>query len=571
MEIKGLKLPYLKFLALAIFVLFSGTHALSRVTWFFGLYSFGKALVLSSVYLAILTFCLTAIWTTANHKRLWYRAIFGLPLCISAFVGASYESITGAIVNFNSVATLINNMEFLDEAYSTYISDLSLPIFSSVAGYIGVLLPHVFINWPLQIFGSRFKKTFYHSLFSFGFPLSPYPLLFFIMMLYHGNGFEGVPMQYKVSVPWMMYYVNQALSPEILRRPPELTQLEGDKADKDIVIIMDESIRADFLDINMDRQTTPSLLAAEDKYSNFGITSAASNCSRASNLTVRFLISPDSVKESYYHNPSIWSFAKLAGYQSIYIDAQSDYGQPTNSFDKEEQKEVDKYILPSGKTSREKDMLALKSLLGFLNDSIPQFIFLLKEGIHFPYDEKYPASEEVFKPSQKTANMSSEEKRQAKVNAYKNAIRYTLNPFFEELFRDSISQPFVLYYTADHGQNLLDDGLEVTHCRYENVIVEEGMVPFFAYSNIDAEKKRFKEVAHKKLNQLSQFSLAPSLLAHMGFSEEQIKTKYGFPIWADTLPEQKFITYGIENFFLGIGLKTHITWFSFPSASAQTP
>ena len=92
-------------------------------------------------------------------------------------------------------------------------------------------------------------------------------------------------------------------------------------------------------------------------------------------------------------------------------------------------------------------------------DSLPDnlFIVLHTYGSHFNYHERYPREFAHFLPD--NATEVEVKNRQQLVNAYDNSIRYT-DYFLHRLITllDSTGSCIALYYSPDHGEDLLDDG-----------------------------------------------------------------------------------------------------------------
>lgn len=91
-------------------------------------------------------------------------------------------------------------------------------------------------------------------------------------------------------------------------------------------------------------------------------------------------------------------------------------------------------------------------------DSIPGNLFIVMHtyGSHFNYRERYPREFAYFTPD--NAVEVEVKNRQQLVNAYDNSIRYT-DYFLHGLLSmlDSTGYCTALYYSPDHGEDLLDD------------------------------------------------------------------------------------------------------------------
>jgi hypothetical protein len=94
-----------------------------------------------------------------------------------------------------------------------------------------------------------------------------------------------------------------------------------------IVLIVDESVRADVLGVNgYEKATTPYLSSLQAGVVNFGLAAASSNCSDYSNLILRTGVIKDDIpdrNQMTLKKPSIWLFTRKAGFHNVYLDAQS--------------------------------------------------------------------------------------------------------------------------------------------------------------------------------------------------------------------------------------------------------
>src|SRR5262249_33100975 len=82
-----------------------------------------------------------------------------------------------------------------------------------------------------------------------------------------------------------------------------------------IVVIMDESVRGDYLSVNNGTYNTTPFLKVVDKLVNFGVASAGGNCSHISRTMFRFGMRQSDLPNSWrdgLNRPTIWEFAPLA-------------------------------------------------------------------------------------------------------------------------------------------------------------------------------------------------------------------------------------------------------------------
>ena len=101
---------------------------------------------------------------------------------------------------------------------------------------------------------------------------------------------------------------------------------------------------------------------------------------------------------------------------------------------------------------------AMLPLVQHYIDSLPDNLFFVLHtyGSHFNYFERYPREFAHFTPDEATE--VEVKNRQQLINAYDNSIRYT-DYFLHHLIQilDSTNHTTALYYSPDHGEDLLDD------------------------------------------------------------------------------------------------------------------
>ena len=88
-------------------------------------------------------------------------------------------------------------------------------------------------------------------------------------------------------------------------------------------MLIDESVRPDYINWKIGNSMTPHLAANADKIANFGNAVSGGNCSSYSNALLRFGGTANNIVKSMTTNPTIWQYAKKAGYRTVYIDGQS--------------------------------------------------------------------------------------------------------------------------------------------------------------------------------------------------------------------------------------------------------
>ncbi len=319
----------------------------------------------------------------------------------------------------------------------------------------------------------------------------------------------------------------RVLSGEVVPRQPA--------AYNNIVWLIDESVGGNYLSINgYERKTTPFLesrLATPD-VANFGVAAAISNCSSSSNYLLRIGFSPSMFRE--YDEmaavmPTIFQYAKRAGFETALIDNQVAPGELQNFLSRKDMRHIDQYITsPRDVPAYERDVRALGKIRELLADeSKKHFIVLVKGGAHWPYNAEYPPEVAPFQPaSQSSAMRLIEENREPVLNSYLNAIYYGVDHFFSRLFDMGIENDAIFLYTSDHGQSLFHGkGDELTHCHTSHdlskIPLDEFRVPLMVVGK--GAKQSF---SRKEKADYEQIMIFPTTLQLMGYDEE-VYRKHG--------------------------------------------
>ncbi len=282
---------------------------------------------------------------------------------------------------------------------------------------------------------------------------------------------------------------------------------------ENIVLIIDESVRYDF--INGEESNAGLNIKSNAMWSvyDYGSATSGNNCSGYSNLILRKGPKPDHIGAEIQENPLIWAYAKKAGFKTTLIDAQRS-GQGHDYFDKEELKMIDNNVNTSNYQSDRDIAIELKTIL----KNTGNFVIIIKKGSHFPYAGRYP---KTFMPNFKSAYINENQNR----IDYARAIMYQTGGFFEELLGVSLIPSTLMIYTSDHGQNL-NDTSGLTHCTMSsNPYQGEGMVPMLIIDNKQNEKIAL--YSQENHNKTSHFNIFSTLLYYSGYEQQDYLNHYG--------------------------------------------
>ena len=235
--------------------------------------------------------------------KFWQRLVVALPSLAGTVVGVAYETVSGVEINFDSAAIMHEAIAHIDAATAFYARPILVASALSAVGAIGLLLPwqtraeHT--SDPGRGLWSRWSRI--------GVPLvaiAPFVLLIALVVVRGGYGTSRLPVHQKVPRLVFVIELSERLAPEQPREPVELEHAGVQSGQPHVLLVVDESVRGDFLDLNVRRGTTPGLAKHSAAISNFGHAVAAGNCSASSHLIIRSGAMPqnllDDVRDSHW-------------------------------------------------------------------------------------------------------------------------------------------------------------------------------------------------------------------------------------------------------------------------------
>ncbi len=398
-----------------------------------------------------------------------------------------------------------------------------------VENYGLAALPLLIILIPVTVFIERLPEISRLNIHKRAYlvPLSAVALVAFGLHSSHGL-VDRYPSFFRV--PAMLVFAGQSRLYDGDRSEVDYPGSLDARVEK-IVLIVDESIRADVLGINGHGQaTTPFLSSLQAGVVNFGSAAAASNCSDYSNLILRTGVRKEEIPDQdqiTLKRPSIWQFTRKAGYYNVYLDAQSaeEWANYQNFMNGHEARFVDELIRSRQKIAYESDGVARERLIDLLRRPGKTFVLLNKYGMHFPYFRSHPQDHLFFTPALEQGEPMDD--REKSLNSYRNGIRWSVDDWFKGLLSDSGGfEPYVIIYTSDHGQNILDDGTMATHCR-PRANRFEGIVPMMVFSNDESVMEGFMAAQTAGYDTTSHFQIFPTILELAGYNASWVSSHYG--------------------------------------------
>jgi len=232
-----------------------------------------------------------------------------------------------------------------------------------------------------------------------------------------------------------------------------------------IVWLVDESVAyAEF-----ERLIAPKL--APYRPVDFGMAASLANCSAPSNLALRSGVDVRHAGPStdLRRTPSIWGYARKAGYRTTMIDGQTS-GAPQNFLLPPERALIDEVQSAAG--GIDTDLKIAVTLNRQLRGPARTFTYVVLRGVHFQYKDHFPPG--MVPPDS------------PEIVQYRAALTYSKGRFFDRLFAGVDRANVAVIYQSDHGQNLTPGKLP--HCSPEGVPVEF-QIPLFAFVS-DAQRSR---------------------------------------------------------------------------------
>lgn len=289
------------------------------------------------------------------------------------------------------------------------------------------------------------------------------------------------------------------------RAPPD--------APRHIVWVIDESVA----EAPFRRLIAPTL--ADTPHLDFGVAAAMGHCSAPAQVALRSGIDVRRVDTGtdLRRTPSIWAYAKAAGYRTVMIDGQTT-GAPQNLLLPPERALIDAYrAMPGGIDT---DLTMADAINQGLKRDERTFIYAVLRGVHFQYRDHYPAG---ALPADAPVALQ-----------YATALRWSKARFFSRLLAGVDRAGVAIVYTSDHGQNLTPGALP--HCSRAPV-ADEFRVPLLAFlpPRLAARYGDAPRAGH------SVSQIFPATLIWMGYDAAAVTARYDRDL---TQPTARFVWFG---------------------------
>lgn len=482
----------------------------------------------AAIYIFFFFLLTFSILIVAHIKNNYIRIGVGVLFFICAIAYDSYQRIMLEPFDYNAFINMIDAAGSAGEAFQQYTKSYLISFGLGLLLFTGVVL--------------KPKRWLVNKVYLYLVPVFSFMLFTFLIFFKGGSGALGLPSFYTpLSYSTLVLY--EMSKDDFGTRENVTIERENIEVGHDIVFILDESVSANYMDINNANGVNTSLNKTYPNIDilNYGYAVSVANCSAPSNITLRYGGTRENYKKIIYSKPSIWQYAKNAGLKTIYIDAQRTNGELQNGMTVNEQKYIDEFIQFDNISVQNRDQEVAALLIDLINNNTTEFIFINKMGLHFPIHDKYPDEFLKYKPALprgkwmdiadtglRTGFGGSVDEWVQYRNSYRNALEWNVGEFFSKIINNADLNKSVLIYTSDHGQDLHErenPGVN-THCSADPTI-EEGLVPLVIIQGKNLNTFNWKKSLNDNKNKSSHYNIFPTLLKIMKYDSIEIAKVYG--------------------------------------------
>ncbi|WP_435264083.1 sulfatase-like hydrolase/transferase [Tenacibaculum sp. nBUS_03] len=449
------------------------------------------------------------------HKNKIFRYSIYLVFFVFLLMNLVYKEINGYGFGLMEARVALAESDFAGDAFSMYFKEISIAFFKAL-----LITFALFVF--LEIKAKKMKANVIIVCLSF-------------MFLTYGaiskKGTLSKRFNVVLKVPFNILY---SLKGKLYYGPRKEVTIEAKgKKIKNIIYIVDESIRGDILDVNENKNNVSNYLySIKDSIINFGTASSASNCSAKSNIILMSGMQlnemPD-ISETMLKKPNIFQYANASGYNTVFINNQPTETQ--NFLTKHDFKNIDTIyttvkIYPNKKLY-DMDITSIDFISSELASNKSNFFYINKYGSHFHYENCYPKEMKLFSPILEEKEWGNDKEKLN--NSYKNSLNWSVDYYFNMLINKlGERDDTIIIYTADHGQNLgEDENLKTSHCNTVTATKYEASVPLFLLPlGGKLKNELLSKMNYNNYNKTSHFNLFPTIMTFMGYSNIEGKTLF---------------------------------------------
>ena len=356
----------------------------------------------------------------AFQPNIYLRGFWAIVIAVSSAMSWGFYDLSHSEMSVFDILSLWNARHEAGRAADFYQQHLTSASIVLVLGFFVIFL-------PAHIAGRA--KVWLHRLRWF--PLVPIALIAGVVFGKSGGGSDAMPWQFRPVALSSLAGIKIAFSGTTVREPVKWVPAKGHKLSS-IVMLVDESVRADYIDLSPGNPYTPQFAGLAGKFVNFGPAASTGDCSSYSNVLMRYGVSRLDITSGVNKNPSLWEYAKRSGYRTVFIDAQagniSNAGLMQNFMTMQEKSQIDGFYAIRDIPGAEADGKLADIIVKELAAHRPVFIYANKNGAHFPYDHAYPAEAAIFHPTMVESGIDSVRSR---IASYRNAISWSVDRFID--------------------------------------------------------------------------------------------------------------------------------------------
>lgn len=469
---------------------------------------------------------LYAAWLVLIYEHP-YRRLVGVWIIGTLIVNAAFYEITKnsfneyyygiSLAEFHHAYGMVKNHGW--HLFMTVVDDASI-----VAMAIGGMR-FLFRRWNFKLDFTRRHLAFVSAVVVCG----------FIQVFKYKTNFSATPSF--VSVPASIAYHHKYALYDGPRHP--VTTAPTNTPDADILmVVVDESVRADLMSANGYQYETTPFLAKNIQSVNFGIAASSANCSKYSNTILRNALPrrkiPDK-KQLSLQEPSLFQYAQKAGYHTVYI---TNHMQPGQTFDNgmnaADMPFIDSFVSATEKPTCDYagDCVLIERLAPLIKAHKKIFIYMNKNGVHYPYENAYPHPQAL----------SIDKSIPLIMHNYLCGMRWSADTFMQHLMHqlEQSSRDYLVFYTSDHGEDIENVGSRNGHGSFVGGNWKQAAVPLIVLSNQKDILAFYRKVQTQAANKASHFEIAPSLLVHMGYNRKWVHKHFDAPFHSWVKADQRF-------------------------------
>jgi len=328
-----------------------------------------------------------------------------------------------------------------------------------------------FILYRIEIINQSFKKELIDRIkYILGSIVVIVGVLFIFSKTFTSFFREHKPLRYNTNPAFYLYNIGKYVNNKYIKKPLPFKQIGLDAKIKNtnkpklIIFVLGEAARYDHFSLNgYNRNTNPLLI--KNNVINFP---DVHSCGTETAVSVPCMFSPydrkDYSDKKAKSTESVIDVLNHAGVNILWRDNDSGdkkVASRIKNYQDFNHAKNEKFCNESGCID-EVLFVGLQKWIDEVNNSKPIFIVLHTKGSHGPaYYKRYSKKYEKFKPVCKT-NQLQECKKDEVVNGYDNTILYTdyiLDKTIKLLKQNSKKYQVAMYYMADHGESLGENGI----------------------------------------------------------------------------------------------------------------